>query len=37
MNKEVHFRPVAGALSLVDLSVTGVHWSIRKEKATVEK
>jgi peptide/nickel transport system substrate-binding protein len=37
VNKAVNFNPVAGALSLVDLSVTDAHWSVRKQKATVEK
>jgi peptide/nickel transport system substrate-binding protein len=32
VNKAVNFRPHAGALNLVDISVTDAHWSVRQEK-----
>jgi hypothetical protein len=32
VNKSVNFKPVAGPLSLVDISVTDEHWSVRQEK-----
>lgn len=32
VNKAVNFSPDAGSLSLVDLSVTDDHWSVRQKK-----
>jgi ABC-type transport system substrate-binding protein len=38
VNKAVEFVPyVTGMLSLVDLSVTAQHWSVRKQKAAIQE
>ena len=37
VNKAVNFRPVVGALRLVNISVTDEHWSVRQGKTAGSK
>jgi hypothetical protein len=37
VNKAVNFRPHAGPLRLIDISVTDAHWSVRQEKTAGSK